>query len=373
SVLLIWSECKCCLQSELRIKAVHSQYEIQIDALNDQLKFATEEVNLFRRLLDMPPVTSIQPTSPSNANRDIVNRNAQHRSSIQLLPLEVLNRIVEFVSSSKCVIFLCHTIPALKHISAAIYDVGIAFKMRPNQIWPSFWFPVVWKEDSHYVNGVRRVGNPIPISGKHLVPVSRLTHLLSRYGGAAKVQCHSVQYLESVLPLLPKTIDVYLQPDAEGYFGYYSGEDTFEKCIKLLRARGFYIRSMDIPADEFENPVNTTKLLQTVEAGKTLCWRILSLTSFSFKCLLDFPALVKIEFLGLDRMMDDIYFEGLVDILPRLESIAFVSFEDSDPDGKGLYGVRQREQLLKIGWREYWTNGGFYGYPCIVWAKIKLP
>ncbi|KAJ3290635.1 hypothetical protein HDU79_003112 [Rhizoclosmatium sp. JEL0117] len=217
-------------------------------------------------------------------------------------------------------------------------------------IWPEFWFPVEWIEDDFYKSRFRP-GNAIPISGKNLVSISKLTHLLSRYGGVAKVQMSTLDYLEHVMPLLPNVVDVYIQADNEGFLG------------------GITIRTMDVPTDDKYNPEETSKFLREARAQYVNHWRCTSLESFSFRVLLEFQNVERIDFQGIDPMMEAVYFDGLVDLLPQLKNLRYISFEDCDVDGTSLPALRRGYELKKIGWVEFWDKGVFFGYPSLVWKK----
>ncbi|KAJ3296554.1 hypothetical protein HDU79_006391 [Rhizoclosmatium sp. JEL0117] len=355
------STCSCCIKSANTIDGLKGE----IGVLNAQLRAALEEINHFRKLLDMAPLQTIQVSSSS-----ITTYTLKKRETVGLatLPPEILNHIVTLMDS-KYIMPFCQAVPQLKHISQAIYDVGKAFKMKLNMIWPEFWFPVEWIEDDFYKSRFRP-GNPIPISGKNLVSISKLTHLLSRYGGVAKVQMSTLDYLEHVMPLLPNVVDVYIQADNEGFLGYWNNdEDEYSKMLVLIQKRGITIRTMDVPTDDKYNPEETSKLLREARAQNVNHWRCTSLESFSFRVLLEFQNVERIDFQGIDPMMEAVYFDGLVDLLPQLKNLRYISFEDCDVDGTSLPALRRGYELKKIGWVEFWDKGVFFGYPSLVWKK----
>ncbi|KAJ3384485.1 hypothetical protein HDU80_000933, partial [Chytriomyces hyalinus] len=67
-------------------------------------------------------------------------------ASLEIMPPEVLDRIVRFVDG-KSILPLCHSMPYYRYISAAMFDFAHRFPYElytPLELWPDMYFPMFW-------------------------------------------------------------------------------------------------------------------------------------------------------------------------------------------------------------------------------------
>ncbi|KAI9331742.1 hypothetical protein BDR26DRAFT_869974, partial [Obelidium mucronatum] len=254
--------CPCCQAAFTQLECVYQE--------------TLDEINIYRKLLRLPPKTGLASSSPLSQSQIARRSNAL---SLQIVPPEVLDRIVCFIDSETILPF-CHAIPSYKHISKAIYDVGTAFPGYydgPTLLWPNFEFPCGSLEknetETNSDDGFSDVYDyedehiPTDIPMRHILKIYSLTKLLTRYGGSATIVPSSLEYLDNILPLLPKTVYVQENPQEYPFEG-----DSFSAYLEKLGEAKSYIKMLHIPRvfegyDDHEEMEQIAEALLKLELG----------------------------------------------------------------------------------------------------------
>ncbi|KAI9353494.1 hypothetical protein BDR26DRAFT_848674 [Obelidium mucronatum] len=298
-----------------------------------------------------------------------VSKNPHQIYSVSL-PQELWERILSHCDSD--VVFpFCHVIKPLKHVSEAIYNVGTIFNMSFDVLFPTFWLPVQF-EVCKTVKLGKIPREPLPIcSNQEFAAVEALIKVVSCCGGMVKLQAYSLVHFEAIRPILPKIVDVYISPPADGiYYDDYAGPDTYESILAAIHSFNIKIRKLDIPslynAQETEY-LDNPWFLQLARHSKMLrCFRC---DLLPLDILIDFKYLEQIELdsFELSEYSFDLFLTAARGH-PRLRRVTFENMVMHD--GGQLEFVRLDEELNDIGWRWYDGVGEIYGNPCVVWEKI---
>ncbi|KAJ3022364.1 UNVERIFIED_CONTAM: hypothetical protein HDU68_009180 [Siphonaria sp. JEL0065] len=303
-------------------------------------------------------------------------------SHLDSIPMEVLDQIVPFLDA-KSLITLCHTLTRLKYISHAIYKVGSTFNMGLEYLWPDFWFPVKLRETKTIPKKKLPTCHPIKLSRHQNRDIALLTRLVSLYGGTIKVQAHSIEYLDSIRRLLPKTIDLYCGVGQYSLYSKYEGTDSFESILVKLSKRNVLIRKVDVPyrvgGDETESYLDLPECKASLQSITSMrCLFLGGYNRFLKNQLLDFQQLMQVEVDG-----DDDYripgetFDDFLDIAAKHGSLKRVVFESIEKlrenyDSPFIANARNlKEGLEKIGWTCSDGVGDIYGNACVIWEKQR--
>ncbi|KAI9353549.1 hypothetical protein BDR26DRAFT_848774 [Obelidium mucronatum] len=289
------------------------------------------------------------------------------RPFIGSLPPEILDRIVTYMDSAN-IMTLCHAVPSLKYISQAIFDVGTAFDMDIEYLFPEFWFPIRFKVNTDIQRG-EIPGAPLELVGDDREKVALLARLVTRHGGISKVQAHSVEYTRSVSRLLPSMIDVYMETcDVFGCAENFRGVDSYEAILVAFLETGVGIRRLDIPqvAPGETGYMNRPEFLAIAANVEQLR----SFTFFPSIFLLSCPLLVSIEFNC--SSFESYSFSMLLELLPNHPSLLRVVFEAMLNSKTLEPALLLIEKLGKVGWNCSRGSGEFFGWNCVVWEKKEV-
>ncbi|TPX54850.1 hypothetical protein CcCBS67573_g09525 [Chytriomyces confervae] len=164
---------------------------------------ALDELNFYRKLLQMDPLTSMDAFKPS-ADHAIVEPSAclgpiTRSAAFETMPPEILDRIVQFVDG-KSIQSLCHAIPYCKYISTAMFDFAHRFpkeRYTPSKLWPDMYFPKFKNTESKKTD--------FPIQHMHAAGV--YSRIISKHGGNVLVPCSKDVF--NYLGALPEVLSVF--------------------------------------------------------------------------------------------------------------------------------------------------------------------
>ncbi|KAJ3028369.1 UNVERIFIED_CONTAM: hypothetical protein HDU68_001835 [Siphonaria sp. JEL0065] len=302
------------------------------------------------------------------------------QSRLQSLPQELLDQIASYMDS-KSILPLCHAVPSLKHISKAIFDVGATFIMPIDWLWPEFQLPVQFHDVPDQL-GIKRLPlSPLGLtSARNRWKVETLLNLITQYDGVAKVQIHSFEYFDSIVDLLPNTIDLCIAGSVnDSAFLTYKGQDPYESvlrlfCIQNPPRKRLKIRRLDVPCFFFgtdylqhENVVDIAKRVQIL--------RIFGISENNVLQILDFPQLQQLE-LDADQETSHEKIHECLTLVTRHGSLKRVTFEyftleEEETRRKVLESIMWKFDLEKIGWMCFESVGPIYKNPCVVWERKK--
>ncbi|ORY52598.1 hypothetical protein BCR33DRAFT_711871 [Rhizoclosmatium globosum] len=289
---------------------------------------------------------------------------ASPTSSAQNLPNELWDAIVPYVEA-KTLIALCHALPQLRHISKAIYDVGSCLRLKVDRLWPVFWVPVIKRDEDG------RTLAPVIIPTQHQNKIRILSSMLSRYNGAARVLIYSVPYIRTLTPLLPKTIELYLDPGINGKYSEYFGIDPIQNIVSTLSDSSIWIRYIEFPFEP-------TPAFSEMKA--LLRHQPIKVRSFVLGLLTEpdiasgFRLLANVNTMELDVGYweeDDQYLAALA-----LVNQCFwkrIVFEQFDSDYCEYIDRFRDANGLDMGkWNVYEKDAGpIYGLRCVVWERKR--
>ncbi|KAJ3070529.1 hypothetical protein HDU98_006479 [Podochytrium sp. JEL0797] len=363
-------DCFCCQQAYERIE------KLKQDSL--------EEINVYRKLLRLPSLSSAQFRSTSDQHRPSSTVQITGPPSLTSLPPEILDRIVSFIDSDSIMQF-CHSMPQLSHISKAIFEVGSAFPgfySGPTLLWPDLEFPVgslekaereldsededadIFDYDDEYA--------PTEIPVRHILKIYTLSKILSRYNGSAVIVPSSVEYLDNLAPLLPKNIFIGENPEELPYNENFS--DYLTKLVEIKTC----IRMLHVPRvfqgyDDHEEMVLVAELLKSLPDLRGLAFstevpdeivdvlpeleklgelHVGQMDRFPAEILPRCERLTHLCFMGVEKVEESVL-DALLDVLPECEflrEVKFQSFALMTEDLEAL--VLRKERLMTIGWRD---------------------
>ncbi|KAJ3399167.1 hypothetical protein HDU80_008213 [Chytriomyces hyalinus] len=174
------------------------------------------EVNSYRKLLQMPLLTSIDSSSltlskpPASAtvcssvNTSPSIQLMSSKRSLESMPPEILDRIASFVSGDD-IVQLCHAVRYFKYISKAMFDLGYPLRMRrsPHRLVRLNFWPCVYLRPQ--IQAPYEATLPVPIS--RLNVLQNYSTILSKHGGYASID-DSIGI--TVLGALPEEVEVFV-------------------------------------------------------------------------------------------------------------------------------------------------------------------
>ncbi|KAI8821916.1 hypothetical protein BJ741DRAFT_636773 [Chytriomyces cf. hyalinus JEL632] len=159
-----------------------------------------EEINLYRTLLRMEPLTSIAafltPLQPSTP--DIPQPVSPQ---FECMPSEILDQIASFVDGDS-ILTLCHSVPYFKYISKAMLDVADPLRYDRLNFWPHYTLPTAIWTIEYPLSG------NIDFRNRHLFALSVYSHIVSRHSGSATVACS--KGFDNVVGALPDSLRVVI-------------------------------------------------------------------------------------------------------------------------------------------------------------------
>ncbi|KAJ3231974.1 hypothetical protein HDU78_007421 [Chytriomyces hyalinus] len=153
---------------------------------------ALDELNFYRKLLQMDPLTSMDAFELSSEiavdEHALCPGSITRPAAFETMPPEILDRIAQFVDSDS-ILPLCHALPYYKYISTAMFNFAHRFpeeKYTPSKLWPDMHFP------GSYIPGKYP---EFPI--QHLHAVGTYARIISKNSGNVHVPCsqHVLNYL----------------------------------------------------------------------------------------------------------------------------------------------------------------------------------
>ncbi|KAJ3265099.1 hypothetical protein HDU77_006534 [Chytriomyces hyalinus] len=187
--------CKCCQLHNQRTASLH--------------RHALDEINYYRRLLQMSPVSCIDGFSEDQASHTASSSSTSSAvTTLESMPVEILDRITAF-TDGETVWQLSHAVRYYKYISSAMFNVMQCERRpsHPDRLWPAFmWFDT----------GVGLMAPPdtsvFPVS--HLHTVGTYSRILSKHGGYAEVE--TWEDMETLFGAMPEMLDVRFGARSEG-------------------------------------------------------------------------------------------------------------------------------------------------------------
>ncbi|KAJ3232579.1 hypothetical protein HDU77_000821, partial [Chytriomyces hyalinus] len=159
---------------------------------------ALDELNFYRKLLQMDPLTTLdEPSSDLAIVKPATYPGSITRSAaFETMPPEILDHIAQFVDGES-ILPLCHSLPYYKYISAAMFDFKIRFEdemYKPSKLWPDMHFPGTYSDITAF-----------PIQHMHAAGV--YARIISKHGGIVHVPCSKnvVNYMGA----LPDVVSVH--------------------------------------------------------------------------------------------------------------------------------------------------------------------
>ncbi|KAJ3381184.1 hypothetical protein HDU80_001901, partial [Chytriomyces hyalinus] len=184
---------------------------------------ALDELNFYRKLLQMDPLTTLDEPSSDLA---IVKpapflRSTTRSAAFETMPPEILDRIAQFVDGES-ILPLCHSLPYYKYISAAMFDFKIRFvneMYKPSKLWPDMDFPGTYSDITEF-----------PI--KHMHAAGVYARIVSKHGGMVHVPvCKNVV---NYIGALPDVLSVHpgLHFSSSGWVALLRGLANAKKRIR---------------------------------------------------------------------------------------------------------------------------------------------
>ncbi|KAJ3074689.1 hypothetical protein HDU98_010579 [Podochytrium sp. JEL0797] len=319
-----------------------------VEVLQEKLEAALEEINLLRGLLHLPRLKDITLGTPG---RTVASKQTCP-PSLEYVPTEVLNQIASYLPATSF-IALCHALPALKYASEMLHAVGVSLNVNVTSMFPDFTVP----------NHIQKIERPNLIQ---LVNVHALSRLLPRFGGVFRIRIRSIQFLDSILPLLTKTVDLIAPDESPSY----RGEDSVHAILTHAIQSGLKIRSLEIPFGISAKPV--LECCNLYGFRKLRCSRHL----FPFEALQDNHAIRELALeMGFPTAPETVAreLERLRLVLPST-GLRIVLFRyECCPDGGVVSLFRVGEGLTRVGWSKQVVTGGPVGRKtCVVeWRREK--
>ncbi|KAI8827662.1 hypothetical protein BJ741DRAFT_629225 [Chytriomyces cf. hyalinus JEL632] len=293
------ASCSCCQTHERTIQALQEQM------LN--------EVNSYRKLLQMPPLTSIDSSFLTLSKTPVSTTVCpsvnivpsiplmSSRRTLEAMPREILDRIVSFVSG-RDILQLCHAVRYFKYISKAMFDFGYPLRMRtPHRLVRFNFWPCVHLRQTIPVPYEATL--PVPIS--HLQVLQNYSTILSKHGGCASIDDSTGI---TVLGALPENVAVLVN-----HAKLMDGMDEFFGALYNAKKN---IRELSLGVDYFDrcnsNPASLDMTSKWLVKLPIRDLRFLSYTSIPTQIL---------SVLHLAPILNSLY-------VPNLEDCAAVSLCD---------------------------------------------
>ncbi|KAJ3013428.1 UNVERIFIED_CONTAM: hypothetical protein HDU68_000703 [Siphonaria sp. JEL0065] len=284
---------------------------------------------------------------------------------IETIPTEILDEVVCHLDGAT-LLNLCHALPRLKHISQAIFDVGSKFAMPLDTLWPDMWFPVEFREVSALGKG-RLPVEPITFEEADYLCLETIVRLITRYRGSVTIPIHTNEYVDLVLPLLPKTINVFAcAVNPQTSFGdFKGGHSEYLSILMVLQKNNISFKRIDVPYFEYED----NHILQHhdfVRLAKSITeMRFFGQGAVPVNAFLEFDSLVRIQ---TDYCANGIFdFDSFANVLGKHPTLMRVDFEnlnfdreDDDIAEARLFG---KKELERFGWTCVDGVGDLYGNP----------
>ncbi|TPX52371.1 glutamine synthetase [Chytriomyces confervae] len=188
---------------------------------------ALNELNFYRKLLQMDPLASLDAFDSSTGNDEPIS-SINRSASFETMPPEILDRIVQFVDGNS-ILSLCHAMPYYKYISTAMFDFAQRFPddyYKPSELWPDLYLPTVRNDKTKTTD--------FPI--QHLHAAGVYSRIVSKNGGHVHVPCS--KNVLNYLGAFPDVLSVHNGDDGSG-----SGRANFLRALADANKR---IRSCTI-------------------------------------------------------------------------------------------------------------------------------
>ncbi|ORY52626.1 hypothetical protein BCR33DRAFT_824433 [Rhizoclosmatium globosum] len=301
-----------------------------------------------------------------------ISTRSYNQSTLINLPREILDEIICLLDSQSIIPF-AHALPQFKHISKAIYDIGIAFDTTIAWIWPVFWFPVAYEEDQDPDNDT--VVDYLVNTAAEKSLVSEFMGLINRYGGVVKFMIHSVDFARRFCNLQPhaKRLHLYILGAEYNYDRYY-GIDDFQDVLSYIRNANIAVRLCDIPRD-----------LKDVAVYSQILRNNPSIRVYRSHTIGKFPFHTLPECLNVQELQFDVCSSGafahtfsmiqLFIVLPAC-NLRRVTFETSGENYYPQTSLEAEEEewcyshVKQFGWNVKRIHAGpIFGRPCLEWRK----
>ncbi|KAJ3221183.1 hypothetical protein HDU81_010827 [Chytriomyces hyalinus] len=208
------THCVCCQKHADYVQSLHQR--------------ALEELNFYRKLLQLDPLTSMGAFESSTdaavdeptASPESITRSA----ALGTMPAEILDRIVQFVDDES-IMPLCHAMPYYKYISAAMFDFALRFPDEydtPSELWPDLFLPRIQNSES--------VLTDFQIQNVHAIGV--YSRIVSKHGGTVNVPC--AKNVFNFLGTFPDVVSVHpsLDSSRSGWAEFLRGLAEANKRIQ---------------------------------------------------------------------------------------------------------------------------------------------
>ncbi|KAJ3243815.1 hypothetical protein HDU77_010250 [Chytriomyces hyalinus] len=209
---------------------------------NWEVSRALNELNFYRKLLQLDPLASLDACDSSTAIDEPIS-SINCSASFETMPPEILDRIVQFVDG-KSILPLCHAMPYYKYISTAMFDFAHRFpddNYQPSMLWPDLYFPMVRNDMTKTTD--------FPI--QHLHAAGVYSRIVSKHGGLVHVPCS--KNVLNYLGALPELLSLHNGDDDSG-----SGRANFLRALadanKRIRscAIGVLMQHSNVLYDEIQ-------------------------------------------------------------------------------------------------------------------------
>ncbi|KAJ3223065.1 hypothetical protein HDU78_011496, partial [Chytriomyces hyalinus] len=199
-------------------------HELAIQSLQQQM---LNEVNSYRKLLQMPSLTSIDSSFLTLLKAPVSNTVCPSidtvssilampsKRTLEAMPPEILDRIASFVRNGHDILKLSHAVRYYKYISKAMFDFGHHLRMSwPRRFKLNFWPCLrLSRGSSHWTL-------PVPIS--HMHALQTYSNILNKHGGYASIDDSAG--MQAILGALPEIIEVVVNQvgsftDMDDFFG----------------------------------------------------------------------------------------------------------------------------------------------------------
>ncbi|KAI9353558.1 hypothetical protein BDR26DRAFT_848789, partial [Obelidium mucronatum] len=312
-------------------------------------------------------------------------------STLQRMPQELLDKVVSYLDLQS-LLQISSALPSLNHISEVIYAASDEFCLDVDKIWPEFWIPVKFERHNRSRHTAQRAyrpndsANQLIISDKKLEIMGKLSKLLARYGGVAKVLAYSLDYFNAIVAVLPKVIDVYFLKsvgEKNESNGLYCGKDSYKTVLLAIFEAKFKVRNLEVPQDQADDDYLHQEWFQRVTKDVKAI-RLFGFPAQPFDALFQYPNLKELK-VDLPYVVNKTCFISLMDCIHHhkslskvfFEIISFKRYERSALQLVGYYRQTNFQQLNGIRWRCHGAQPDCASTMddiryCLVWTKIRL-
>ncbi|KAJ3240293.1 hypothetical protein HDU81_004208 [Chytriomyces hyalinus] len=209
-----------------------------------------DEVNSYRKLLQMPLLTRIEssfltlsktpaPTAVCPSIDTVPSISAlSSRRTLESMPAEILDRIPSYVSGDD-ILQLCHAVRYFKYISKAMFDFGCALpRDNPRRLVHFNFWPCVYLRQPPAPEPFEQT-LPVPIS--HLYALQKYSAILSKHGGYASIDDSTGL---AMLGALPESIELFVN-----HAKLTDGMDEFFAAVNFAKSN---MRELTLGLDYFE-------------------------------------------------------------------------------------------------------------------------